>query len=278
MNRNAGIVLIGGRSTRMGCSKPALEWHGSTLVRRVAGIVARGVGGPVVLVRSRGQSLPLLPDDFEVIDDLEEGRGPLGGLSAGLQALAGRGEVAYVSSSDVPFLHPAFVRRVVGEPNAGLDACVPFVRGFRQPLAAAYRVSLAPLVQSLLASDRLRVSSLVEACRWKELDEAALLDNASRFKIFWKVLLPLTLPAQATLGIFTFLGSWNDYFWPLISATRKEMYTLTVGMASVQSNFAQSEGVGFLMAQAVFAGLPIFIVYLFFQKYIVTAVSGAAVR
>jgi multiple sugar transport system permease protein len=112
----------------------------------------------------------------------------------------------------------------------------------------------------------------------KELDEAALLDNAGRFKIFWKVLLPLTLPAQATLGIFTFLLSWNDYFWPLISATQKEMYTLTVGMASMQVNFAQSEGVGFLMAQAVFAGAPIFIVYLFFQKYIVTAMSGAAVR
>ena len=112
----------------------------------------------------------------------------------------------------------------------------------------------------------------------KELDEAALLDNAGRFKIFWKVLLPLTLPAQATLGIFTFLLSWNDYFWPLISATQKEMYTLTVGMASMQVNFAQSEGVGFLMAQAVFAGAPIFIVYLFFQKYIVTAMSGVAVR
>jgi len=112
----------------------------------------------------------------------------------------------------------------------------------------------------------------------RELDEAALLDNASRLKIFWKVLLPLTVPAQATLGIFTFLGSWNDYFWPLISATKKEMYTLTVGMASTQTNFAQSEGIGFLMAQAVFAGAPILIVYLFFQKYIVTAVSGAAVR
>lgn len=112
----------------------------------------------------------------------------------------------------------------------------------------------------------------------KELDEAALLDNASRFKIFWKVLLPLTIPAQATLGIFTFLGSWNDYFWPLISATRKEMYTLTIGMASMQTNFAQSETLGFLMAQAVFAGAPILIVYVFFQKYIVTAVSGAAVR
>jgi multiple sugar transport system permease protein len=112
----------------------------------------------------------------------------------------------------------------------------------------------------------------------KELDEAAMLDNASRFRVFWKVLLPLTVPAQATLGIFTFLGAWNDYFWPLISATKKDMFTLTVGIASTQMNFAQSQGIGFLMAQAVFAGLPILIVYLFFQKYIVTAVSGAAVR
>ncbi|ACM38789.1 MULTISPECIES: carbohydrate ABC transporter permease [Rhizobium/Agrobacterium group] len=112
----------------------------------------------------------------------------------------------------------------------------------------------------------------------RDLDEAALLDNASRFRIFWKVLLPLTLPAQATLGIFTFLASWNDYFWPLISASRKDMYTLTVGLASTQTNFGQSEGLGFLMAQAVFAGAPILIIYLFFQKYIVTAVSGAAVR
>jgi multiple sugar transport system permease protein len=112
----------------------------------------------------------------------------------------------------------------------------------------------------------------------RELDEAAMLDNASRLRIFWKVLLPLTVPAQATLGIFTFLGAWNDYFWPLISATRKDMFTLTVGIASTQMNFAQSQGIGFLMAQAVFAGAPILIVYLFFQKYIVTAVSGAAVR
>jgi len=112
----------------------------------------------------------------------------------------------------------------------------------------------------------------------KDIDEAAMLDNASRFKIFWRVLLPLTIPAQATLGIFTFLLYWNDYLWPLISATRPEMFTLTVGIASTQTNFAQSEGLGFLMAQAIFAGLPVFIVYLFFQKYIVQAVAGAAVR
>ena len=112
----------------------------------------------------------------------------------------------------------------------------------------------------------------------RDIDEAALLDGASRLTIFWKVLLPLTIPAQATLGIFTFLSAWNDYWWPRSAATNKDMYTLTVGIASTQMNFAQTEGLGFLMAQAVFAGLPILVVYLFFQKYIVQAVAGAAGR
>ena len=110
----------------------------------------------------------------------------------------------------------------------------------------------------------------------RELDEAAMLDGASRWTIFWKVILPLTTPAQSTLAVFTFLGSWNDYWWPLISATNRDMLTLTVGIAATQMNFAQTEGLGFLMAQAVFAGLPTLLVYLAFQKYIVRAVAGAA--
>lgn len=112
----------------------------------------------------------------------------------------------------------------------------------------------------------------------RDLDEAAMLDGATRLQVFWRVLLPLTLPAQATLGIFTFLASWNDYWWPLISATNSDMFTLTVGIAATQQNFAQTNGLGFLMAQAVFASLPILIVYVIFQKYIVRAVAGAAVR
>ena len=112
----------------------------------------------------------------------------------------------------------------------------------------------------------------------RDLDEAAMLDGASRLRIFWKVLLPLTLPAQATLGVFTFLGSWNSYWWPLISATRSDMYTLTVGLASAQMNYAQTSGLGFLMAQAVFASIPIFIVYILFQKHIVHAMAGTATR
>jgi multiple sugar transport system permease protein len=112
----------------------------------------------------------------------------------------------------------------------------------------------------------------------KELEEAALLDNASRWRVFTRIILPLSLPAQATLGIFTFLAAWNDYLWPLISATRAEMYTLTLGLAATQTNFAQSEGLGFLMAQAVFAALPILVLYVFFQKYIVQAVAGTTTR
>jgi multiple sugar transport system permease protein len=110
----------------------------------------------------------------------------------------------------------------------------------------------------------------------RDLEEAAWLDGASRFRTFWRILLPLSLPAQATLGIFTFLSTWNDYWWPLVSATNSDRYTLTVGVASSQMNFAQTNGLGFLMAQAVFASLPILIVYVLFQRYIVAGVSRAA--
>ena len=61
MTGAAGIVLAGGRSSRMGTPKADLEWHGSTLLRRVTGIVARGAGGPIVVVRAPGQQLPALP-------------------------------------------------------------------------------------------------------------------------------------------------------------------------------------------------------------------------
>jgi multiple sugar transport system permease protein len=107
----------------------------------------------------------------------------------------------------------------------------------------------------------------------KELDEAAALDNASRLTIFRRIMLPLSIPALVTLGIYTFLHSWNDFFWPLVSATNTDMYTITVGLASLQGNFAQTEGLGFIMATAVFASLPIVIVYLIFQRYLVRGIA-----
>src|ERR1700693_6592999 len=75
MESSAGVVLAGGRSSRMGTPKAALEWHGSTLLRRTVGILARATGGPVVGVRAPGQELPALPPDVGVIDDPREGKG-----------------------------------------------------------------------------------------------------------------------------------------------------------------------------------------------------------
>jgi multiple sugar transport system permease protein len=112
----------------------------------------------------------------------------------------------------------------------------------------------------------------------RELEEAAELDNASRLTVFWKIMLPLSLPALTTLGLFTFLHAWNDFLWPLVSATETNMYTVTVGLGSIQGNFAQSEGLGSIMASAVFASVPVVLIYLIFQQYIVRGVAMGSTR
>jgi molybdenum cofactor guanylyltransferase len=174
MSGSAGIVLAGGRSSRMGTPKAALEWHGSTLLRRTAAIVARVTEGPVVVVRAPGQDLPALPPGTEVVDDPREGLGPVQGLAAGLAALAGRAEIAFVSSTDMPFLHPAFVRRVLRAAQEGADVALPVARGYPQPLAAAYRTALAAVAERLVAEQRLRPAFLFEQCAVTRLDETAL--------------------------------------------------------------------------------------------------------
>lgn len=110
----------------------------------------------------------------------------------------------------------------------------------------------------------------------RELEEAAELDHASHFTIFWRIMLPLSVPALTTLGLFTFIFAWNDFLWPLVSATKADMFTVTVGLASIQSNFAFSEGLGSVMASAVFASLPIVILFLIFQRFIVAGVAMGA--
>jgi molybdenum cofactor guanylyltransferase len=157
----------------MGTPKAALEWHGSTLLRRTAGILARVTDGPVVVVRAPGQALPALPPGVAVVDDPREGLGPVQGIAAGLAALAGRAEVAFVSSTDMPFLHPAFVRRVLRAAEEA-DVGLPVARGYPQPLAAAYRTALAPVAGELVAAQRLRPAFLFEECTVTRLDEAAL--------------------------------------------------------------------------------------------------------
>ena len=171
----------------MGTPKAALEWHGATLLHRTIAIVARATSGPVVVVRARGQDLPMpLPAGVMVVDDPREGKGPVQGIAAGLTALAGRAEAAFIASTDLPFLHPAFVRRVlhglsgaevtgpVG-PGVSPDVCLPVARGYPQPLAAAYRVALAETAERLVKEGRLRPAFLFAECVVNRLDDAALL-------------------------------------------------------------------------------------------------------
>lgn len=162
----------------MGSAKAALEWHGSTLLRRVSGIVARAVDGPVIVVRAPGQPLPELSAEVEIVDDATEGRGPLQGLADGLRAIGDRASVAYLSSTDVPLLHPAFVARIVGAMGDDEDVVLPEIGGHRQPLAAAYRTSLLGVVEELIAEDRLRPAFLFDRCRVLRLGEVALLEDA----------------------------------------------------------------------------------------------------
>jgi molybdopterin-guanine dinucleotide biosynthesis protein A len=160
----------------MGRPKASLEWHGSTLLHRVTGIVGRAVDGPVVVVRAADQELPPLPPGVRVVEDAAEGRGPLQGLAAGLSAVAEEVEIAYVSSTDVPLLHPAFVRAVIrAATREDVDVALPVVHGFRHPLAAAYRTSLVPAIEQLIAEDRMRPAFLFEQSRVCELGEEDLL-------------------------------------------------------------------------------------------------------
>jgi molybdopterin-guanine dinucleotide biosynthesis protein A len=160
----------------MGRPKATLEWHGSTLLHRVTGMVARAVDGPVVVVRAAGQELPELPPGVRVVEDAAEGRGPLQGLAAGLAAVAAGAPVAYVSSTDVPLLHPAFVRAVVrAAMQEDVDVALPVVHGYRHPLAAAYRTALVGKVEELIAEDRMRTGALFERARVRELSEEDLL-------------------------------------------------------------------------------------------------------
>jgi molybdenum cofactor guanylyltransferase len=184
MAQVAGVVLAGGRSSRMGTPKSALEWHGSTLLRHVTGVVGRAVDGPVIVVRAPGQDLPELDAQVRVEEDPEEGRGPMQGLAVGLSAAAPFSALAFVCSTDLPFLHSAFVSAVMrafemdaarapGGPRT--DVVLPFVRGYRQPMAAGYRTDLAPRIDALLERGRLRPMHLFEECNVRHLDESVLL-------------------------------------------------------------------------------------------------------
>jgi multiple sugar transport system permease protein len=110
-----------------------------------------------------------------------------------------------------------------------------------------------------------------------ELIEAARVDGAGEFRIFWRIVLPLCRPALATLGILTFLASWNNFLWPLVVATTEDKYTLPVALAlySVGQNRLQF---GLQLAGAVVVVLPVLIVFLVLQRHFMRGIATTGLK
>ncbi len=110
----------------------------------------------------------------------------------------------------------------------------------------------------------------------RELEEAALIDGANRFQTFFKVILPLSRPALVTLAMLAFLTNWNDFLWPVYVLFSPEIQTLPAGLANLQS--ANSVRYDLLMAGAVIASVPVLLLYVFAQRFIIEGVSRSGLK
>lgn len=108
------------------------------------------------------------------------------------------------------------------------------------------------------------------------LDEAARIDGASNWKLFWDIILPLARPGVITLTIFTFMGTYNSFFWPLVMLKSEQNYTLPIGLMYFDSSHGQSTHL--MMAAVTMSVLPLVVLFLFFQKYLVKGIQMGAVK
>lgn len=169
-----GIVLCGGQSKRMGRAKAWLPFGDELMLPRVVRLLSEVVE-PMVVVAAPDQEVPPVPATVEIVRDAIARRGPLQGLAAGLTALQGKAEAAYLSSCDVPFLKPAFVRRLI-DLLGDNSIAVPRANGYHHPLAAVYRIQVLPTVQHLLDENRLRPFFLFEAVPTRVVEASELAD------------------------------------------------------------------------------------------------------
>ncbi|GAF15855.1 sugar ABC transporter, sugar permease protein [Bacillus sp. JCM 19046] len=109
-----------------------------------------------------------------------------------------------------------------------------------------------------------------------ELIEAAKIDGASELRIFFKIVIPLAIPAMVTLGIFTFVLVWNSFLWPIIVINDVNLMTLPAGLKTLQdANLADFK---FLMAGATVAALPIIVIFLMFQRFFLKGLTMGGVK
>lgn len=110
----------------------------------------------------------------------------------------------------------------------------------------------------------------------RELDEAATIDGAGHFRIFFSVILPNIRPALATLVIFAFMGSWNSFLWPLVVLRSAELQTLPIALAALQGQYISDWDV--IMAGSVVSVIPMLALYIFAQKYVIQGVASSGIK
>lgn len=110
----------------------------------------------------------------------------------------------------------------------------------------------------------------------KELEEAAYIDGCSKFKVLWRIIVPLSRPALATLAIFTFMGVFNDFIWALIVLSSEDMRTVQLGLAIFRDRYLTEWDL--MMAGSVTATLPILIVFFFAQKYFIKGITLSGLK
>ncbi|ODN29925.1 carbohydrate ABC transporter permease [Fervidobacterium thailandense] len=110
----------------------------------------------------------------------------------------------------------------------------------------------------------------------KELEEAARIDGSGIIRTYFRIVLPNALPAISALSIYTFLGAWNDFQWPLIIMSSKENYTLTLGLNFFRSSYYTYWQ--YMMAASIFMTVPMIIIFLSFQKYFVESGKAVAIK
>ena len=113
----------------------------------------------------------------------------------------------------------------------------------------------------------------------KEIEEAAMIDGAGRFRVFFKVILPMSSAPLTTLGLLTYIASWNDYFWPLLVGKEENVRVLTVALGIFRSQTPQgSPDWAGLMAATLIAALPILVLYAFLGRRIINSIGFSGIK
>lgn len=140
--------------------------------------------------------------------------------------------------------------------------------------------TILPLVvPKYLAVDGFFIFLMVQFFRGipKELDEAAMMDGCSWWRIYWKIMLPLSLPVLATAAIFTFIWTWDDFFAPLIYLNDMQQYTVMLGLRTFTDSTGESD-FGGLFAMSVLSIVPIFLFFLIFQRLLIEGIATTGMK